>query len=71
MPPPNEQLIVCADCGSVRFPVPAIVRQTRLTVVGQPNTAIEPCPVCTMAQIIANAHAAAQAEMEQSRAETN
>ena len=49
--PSQMQLIVCQLCGSVRVPVPAIVKQQRLTILaanGQPTAEIDPCPVCAM-----------------------
>ena len=43
--PENLSMIVCADCGSVRVPVPAITRKL-VTLNGPPQ--VVPCPVCTL-----------------------
>ena len=65
MTQPQQQqvsMLVCADCGSVRVPVPAIT--SKIVVLNVPPTVTAPCPVCSVTKIVRDAMAAAAEEPE-------
>ena len=48
----QTNLIMCGDCGSVRFPVPAIMAQQSPIVVPGAQVNVTACPVCGMAKAL-------------------
>lgn len=59
--PQNVSMIVCAECGSVRVPVPAIT--SKIVTLNVPPGVTVPCPVCSLTKMIREAMAEA-AEVE-------